>query len=1167
MAKSASQLRAEERRRELEQQGIFQSVKTESGGFTTVDKRPKTLNVGGQSFQQREFETEKDFRQRALGTGPQQAIQQTPGFTSAGVKIQGSGRNRGLERFRAGQLPGSPQDIRTEQERAQQQGRVVSDVTPDTVADVATPVDRIEERIEEPERVTSETLTAAGEQFSGAKGGVPFGSIVSVDRKSRKPDSLNPSDTIFVATLANGERAIITEDDFNKFQGFDSVRSEEDRVSQEQAAQEAAAEQASEERKRDLQAELAVEPEVAAGLPELPIQEQVFEPIQSASSFSITPGFGVSNAEAFDILSNPDSTPYDLFMANGALLQQQLQAQGLDDQIIANEIATAEARKRRVADQTSAFLGMIKQNAENSKMRLEDQRDFLITKLERQEERLLGKQSDSVSDLNDKRDAALATMKARMSLMGVSLDSSFGLNTVASQTIQWDKHIQDVESSYDDRMIDIFDKQQEVMFSYTDSVERIDANLQADSFEAVQNYSAALDSIDDNTNLLIREKAEKRQEALIKFQENMVNLAGQAREAEMEARKEAREVNNDLAKQLSEHTGIVYTTDKEGEITALIDPQTGNPVQNVSKATEFINDLFQDLPTKEDELNTYFIGAKAAVRMNNSLTDAQKTNALNELDVAQQEIQSEIEKGRSGGFTSFDVSGIENFNDGSQFTPSEAWNIASNATDQSRSESDVLPGVLTGVENGSSAWAAGLDVALDGGKNANVRSPFNGTLLAFDSEIDPDGFGNRAIIQRDNGNIVWINHLDSFNGVLSVGDRISKGTVLGKQGNSGTTIFKDKNGNLVTQVNGSVNPNRGMHVDITEYKNDVDLSGKSAREVVDHISRNGLQTLTSREVYAGVLAEGAPPSRSTIADEFAQAFADGTFTRSDLQAFGLNEDQLREVALKSRRLQREGVEDPEAVRIAEDIFSGASDLTLQGVPQKQRASVARELNKLKELALKTGDTVGIMRASAGGKSPSDSFINSFEKAATVINQLSTLNDLINKNKFTVGGEEFQGGGPLIGRLEKLNPFDTEAQAIQAQLVGITPNLARGIFGEVGVLTDRDIALYQSTLPNLTQTKDVQKAVTALTLRTVANALKNKVEIAAGAGRDVSGNIRTFEILDEKVKELESELGIERDTIPEQEEDSGFSSNFTDLIVQEALKREIEAIDQQLLQTQ
>lgn len=86
----------------------------------------------------------------------------------------------------------------------------------------------------------------------------------------------------------------------------------------------------------------------------------------------------------------------------------------------------------------------------------------------------------------------------------------------------------------------------------------------------------------------------------------------------------------------------------------------------------------------------------------------------------------------------------------------------------------------------------------------------------------------------------------------------------------------------------------------------------------------------------------------------------------------------------------------------------------------------------------------------------------------------------------------------------MNPYDTDAQVLGASLNALIPNLARGVYGEVGVLTDNDIRQYARTIPNLTQTNDVNNAVLALTLDTVAGGYKRQLQTLAAAGKDVSG---------------------------------------------------------------
>jgi hypothetical protein len=216
-------------------------------------------------------------------------------------------------------------------------------------------------------------------------------------------------------------------------------------------------------------------------------------------------------------------------------------------------------------------------------------------------------------------------------------------------------------------------------------------------------------------------------------------------------------------------------------------------------------------------------------------------------------------------------------------------------------------------------------------------------------------------------------------------------------------------------------------------------------------------------------------------------------------------------------------------QFAEEIMKPFSTSKLSDFTKAQQEKILPFLNKKKEEALGKGDMIGVMTASAGGGNPTDTFRNKMSKGATTINQVSNL---FNFMELGLKGEEVKDVkgelidlNPLAAWFRNKNPWDTDAQTINAALQGTVPNLARGIFGEVGVLTDRDIELYKKTLPNLSQTKDVQKSVAALTMRTIRNSVENEIKINAGTGNDMSGLVTFYQELNDKVNQMEEELGI------------------------------------------
>jgi len=194
---------------------------------------------------------------------------------------------------------------------------------------------------------------------------------------------------------------------------------------------------------------------------------------------------------------------------------------------------------------------------------------------------------------------------------------------------------------------------------------------------------------------------------------------------------------------------------------------------------------------------------------------------------------------------------------------------------------------------------------------------------------------------------------------------------------------------------------------------------------------------------------------------------------------------------------------------ADAIMNPMSGITLADIPQKERAAVQEELIKRKEEAIKSGDIYGIMATSAGGKPISDSSIVAFEKAFTVLDQIGVLQNNI----------QSMSTGPLVGLFRGNNPWDTNAQKIKSQLNAIVPNLARGIYGEVGVLTDNDIKNYAKTLPTLQSPEAVRNAVLAITVNQIKKSIENKVKTNASAGKDVSGFLTQYKEMDDYVSGL------------------------------------------------
>lgn len=223
----------------------------------------------------------------------------------------------------------------------------------------------------------------------------------------------------------------------------------------------------------------------------------------------------------------------------------------------------------------------------------------------------------------------------------------------------------------------------------------------------------------------------------------------------------------------------------------------------------------------------------------------------------------------------------------------------------------------------------------------------------------------------------------------------------------------------------------------------------------------------------------------------------------------------------------------EAQAIAEDMMNPYSQMKLTDIPTELRASVSQALSGLKSKAMTSGDDMALIKGSAGGKAISDTTLQKLTQAQNVASQLDSLENNI--------GAEYTD--PLWGIIRSNNPYDTKAQEIKAKLKSIVPQLARGVYGEVGVLTDADINNYVKTLPNVQSTQELNALLTKATKDLVYKSVKNTLTTASRAGYDVSGfsdlgmlsegtaqtftvNGTTYNIPAEDVEEFKKEMNIQ-----------------------------------------
>lgn len=85
-------------------------------------------------------------------------------------------------------------------------------------------------------------------------------------------------------------------------------------------------------------------------------------------------------------------------------------------------------------------------------------------------------------------------------------------------------------------------------------------------------------------------------------------------------------------------------------------------------------------------------------------------------------------------------------------------------------------------------------------------------------------------------------------------------------------------------------------------------------------------------------------------------------------------------------------------------------------------------------------------------------------------------------------------GPITGRIRSLNPYDPAVVRVNRLITQTVPNLARGVFNEVGVLTDQDVARYTQTLENTNLTvEQAQQTFTDL-MRKLDVGMQNQISV-------------------------------------------------------------------------
>lgn len=123
----------------------------------------------------------------------------------------------------------------------------------------------------------------------------------------------------------------------------------------------------------------------------------------------------------------------------------------------------------------------------------------------------------------------------------------------------------------------------------------------------------------------------------------------------------------------------------------------------------------------------------------------------------------------------------------------------------------------------------------------------------------------------------------------------------------------------------------------------------------------------------------------------------------------------------------------------------------------------------------------------------------FEKAITVREQMKDIDQFIGRVKT----------GKLESKFSNIKQlFATDQgkaiQEMNGMLNAIIPNLARGIYGEVGVLTDNDIKNYKAAFVSIENPEEVNRKLYDITTELVDKVIVRKLEDSISARQNVSG---------------------------------------------------------------
>jgi hypothetical protein len=146
------------------------------------------------------------------------------------------------------------------------------------------------------------------------------------------------------------------------------------------------------------------------------------------------------------------------------------------------------------------------------------------------------------------------------------------------------------------------------------------------------------------------------------------------------------------------------------------------------------------------------------------------------------------------------------------------------------------------------------------------------------------------------------------------------------------------------------------------------------------------------------------------------------------------------------------------------------------------------------------DEIGVKRQTANAANAPKpipvTLLESTEKMKRAYNDLQGIKDTFDTDP--------NMKGPFVGFVREFNPYDLSAQELRARITAAVPNLARGVFGEVGVLTDADIANYKRLLPTTRNTDEAAEILFQFLSKKLETVYDDRLVVLEKQGYNTAG---------------------------------------------------------------